>query len=196
MRAAKTLPDDPQARLGVTAPGHLGADQPGEPVQPEPAGAGQVAVVAGHDERGDPGRGLERLRGVQGCRPDFDTATTPSRGSRSGSIRRARSGNFYLATCGDRYLATCGDRYLATCGDRYLATCGDRYLATCGDRYLATCGDRYLATCGDRYLATCGDRYLATCGDFLMATDTPSTAALGNDSPPSSPSTVRLRQGP
>ena len=66
------LADDPQARLGLPATDHLGAHQPGEPVQPEPTGAGQVPVVAGHDhgQRGDPGRRLERLRGrLQRCGP-------------------------------------------------------------------------------------------------------------------------------
>jgi len=43
----------------------------------------------------------------------FNTATPPSRGSRSGSTRRARGGDFYLATSGDRYLATCGDFLMA-----------------------------------------------------------------------------------
>jgi hypothetical protein len=66
----KDLPDDPQARLGLPTPDHLGAHQPGEPVHAEPTGAGQVPVVAGHDhgQRGDPGGRLERLRGrLQRC---------------------------------------------------------------------------------------------------------------------------------
>ena len=56
---------DPQAGADLPAAGELLADRVLEPGRPQPAGAGEVAAVAGHDHvhRSDPGVGLERLLG-------------------------------------------------------------------------------------------------------------------------------------
>jgi len=92
--------DDPLDGLGGRA-----ADRGRGPI-------GANLLVGGNDAHHSVPRRLQ-WSSLGGEVTGFDTATPPSRGSRSSSTRRARGGDFCLATSGDRHLATCEDFLMA-----------------------------------------------------------------------------------